>query len=139
LGDRGDFRHRVSGLAERYSTSLDLCTHLLSVYGSRAAAVLDTAGRSEETGKDRLEPFCPGLKHVWAEVDYAIRNEMALTLKDVLIRRTLAGLKAARQSAEIAPKAAARMARLLDWDAEEQKRQVESFHRWVESSLRALD
>jgi glycerol-3-phosphate dehydrogenase len=77
-------------------------------YGSEGAAVLALAdGRPE-----LLEPIAPGVPVIGAEVAWAVRHEGALTLDDVLERRTRVGLVPAwRAAAE--PVAAQLVAALL--------------------------
>ncbi|MDT5268042.1 MAG: glycerol-3-phosphate dehydrogenase [Acidobacteriota bacterium] len=100
---------------------------LLKVYGVRAAEVLRLAQGdaelsqviSEETGS------------IGAEVVYAFREEMAETLADCLMRRTMVGLNG--QVGLDALERAARLARkFLGWDDERAAREVEAYRSYVE-------
>jgi len=62
-----------------------------------------------------------------AEIIWVCRNEMAVTLEDVLARRTRALFLNARASTEIAGEVAALMASEMGFDAEWQKNQVASY------------
>ena len=62
---------------------------------------------------------------------YAVRNEMAQTVDDVLSRRTRARLLARDASADAAADVAALMAAELGWDDAEQERQVEHYRALV--------
>jgi glycerol-3-phosphate dehydrogenase len=61
---------------------------LLRVYGTRAATVLSLA----EEGAELLEVFSPETGAIGAEVLMSFRREMARTLNDCLLRRTMIGL-----------------------------------------------
>ncbi len=87
----------------------------LAVYGSDAEEVRALAARQPEWG----ELLHPELPYIAAEVVWAVREEMARTLDDVLARRTRALLLDARAAIAAAPAVAALMARELncgqDW------------------------
>jgi glycerol-3-phosphate dehydrogenase len=67
------------------------------------------------------------LPYVAGEVIWAVRNEMARTVEDVLARRTRALLLDAKASVEIAPQVAELMARELGCGENWQKQQVENY------------
>ena len=67
--------------------------HLARRYGSLAAEILELA----DSDPDLAAPLVPGLPYRRAEAVYAVREEMATTLDDVLSRRTRARLLAARR------------------------------------------
>ena len=62
--------------------------HLARRYGSEASSILTLA----DSDPDLASPLVPGLPYRRAEAVYAVRNEMATTLDDVLTRRTRARL-----------------------------------------------
>ena len=97
--------------------------HLMDAYGSDAAWMLAYAEENPILG----ERIVPELPYLMAEVPYAVQHEMALTLSDVLIRRTHViyetrggGLERARAVAEL-------MAPRLGWDEAEVERQVADY------------
>jgi glycerol-3-phosphate dehydrogenase len=67
------------------------------------------------------------MTYVAGEVIWAVRNEMARTVEDVLARRTRALLLDAKASVEIAPQVAELMARELGCGENWQKQQVENY------------
>jgi glycerol-3-phosphate dehydrogenase len=72
-----------------------LPARLVRRYGSEAAAVVAMAdGRPE-----LLEPLAPGLGVCGAELRFGIEHELALTLDDLLDRRTRLGLVPTRRTA----------------------------------------
>ncbi|RLC72936.1 MAG: glycerol-3-phosphate dehydrogenase [Chloroflexi bacterium] len=96
---------------------------LVDTYGADAAWVLAYAEENPILG----ERVAPGLPYLMAEVLYGVQHEMALTLCDVLIRRTHViyetrggGLEQARAVAEL-------MASRLGWDDDEIERQVKAY------------
>ena len=73
------------------------------------------------------EKLHPAFDFTVAEVVWAVREEMAMTVDDVLARRVRALYLDARASIEMAPKVAHIMARELGKDESWEKRQVEEF------------
>ncbi len=95
----------------------------LQVYGADAKAVEALATEDPNLA----EPLHPKLPYIKAEVIWAVRNEMARTVEDVLSRRTRALLLGARASVEIAAEVAALMAPELGQDAAWQAKQVADY------------
>ena len=131
--DRMGAKTRVADISERFGISLKLADHLLHTYGRRAGLVLRGASETDRELVDRE------LEFIWAEVDFAVHKEMALDLRDVMVRRTLLALKEAHRSLVSAPEVAKRMGRLLNWDRREEARQVEVYTRWLKRSMEAVD
>jgi glycerol-3-phosphate dehydrogenase len=73
------------------------------------------------------EPLVAGLPHLRAEAVYAVREEMALSLDDVLTRRTRARLVDRAAALAAAPGVATLLATELGWDATETDRQLADF------------
>ena len=97
--------------------------HLAHRYGSLAADV-----QALITADPRLgTPLVEGMPYLRAEAVYAVREEMALSLDDVLTRRTRARLFNRAAALAAAPAAAALMATELGWDADETARQLAHF------------
>jgi glycerol-3-phosphate dehydrogenase len=100
---------------------------LLKVYGSRASEVARLASDEPEL----LEVISEETASVAAEVVYAFRVEMAETLADCLLRRTMVGLNG--QLGRDALGAAARVARrFLGWSEGRAASEVESYKKYVE-------
>ena len=81
-------------------------------------------------------PIVNGLAAVWIEVELAVREEMAVTLSDVLVRRLGLFYEAPDQGSEVAPKVAVRMAEVLAWDAGRTDREVREYRELVASHRR---
>lgn len=85
---------------------------LIGLYGSRAADVAALAERDPELAAE----ICPGRHAIAAEIVFAFHAEMATTLADVIMRRTMLGLD--RDLGEGVLAAALEVARRhLAWDA----------------------
>lgn len=123
----------VAGLEERPSRTRELRIHgwlknldavaPWGVYGSDAPAL-------EQMAKAKpawAEPLHPRLPYRSCEVVWAVREEMARTVEDVLARRTRALLLGARASVEAAPAVARLMAAELGRDEAWVARQVADY------------
>jgi glycerol-3-phosphate dehydrogenase len=102
-------------------------THLVSTYGTRYAQVL--AHIQED--RHLAEPLLPGLPYLKAEVAHAVRHEMAVSMEDVLARRTHILDQDLDQGLGVAAQVAALMTAELSWSEEEQDRQVETYRQVV--------
>jgi glycerol-3-phosphate dehydrogenase len=123
------------GAAERLGLPADVVAHLAGRFGGHARAVAAMVRERPELG----ERLVPGLPYLKAEAVYAVRYEMALTLEDVLSRRTRALLLDAAASAGAAPAVAELIGPELGWSDEERARQVDAFLHLVERQRRAAD
>jgi len=97
----------------------------LYVYGSDAPAIQEMM----RTEPDLAQPLTAALPYVGAEVVWAVHQEMARTVEDVLCRRTRALFLNAKKATEAAPKVAALMARELAYDANWVSAQLVDFER----------
>jgi glycerol-3-phosphate dehydrogenase len=119
-----DFK-ATSGLTD------ELSERLLRIYGARAPEVLEEAG-DDPSLRVSLSPD-PAVETglMGCEVLYAFRQEMAETLADALLRRTMVGLgpNVALDVDEAAAKVAVEH---LGWTEERAKQEVENYRRYVE-------
>ncbi len=95
----------------------------LSVYGSDAVAIEHIA-RTNPSLAGKLHPDLP---YIAAEVIWAVREEMARTVEDVLARRTRALFLNARAAIAAAPETAALMAGELGLPESWQDQQLKEF------------
>jgi glycerol-3-phosphate dehydrogenase len=95
----------------------------LEVYGSDAPEIRALANDEPALS----QPLHPALPYTGAEVVWAVRNEMARTVEDVLARRTRALFLHTRAALAMAPRTAELLARELDRDPEWQAEQVRAF------------
>jgi glycerol-3-phosphate dehydrogenase len=101
--------------------------HLYDVYGSRAAAVAQTAAEHPDLGR-RLSVRYPD---IGAQVVFAVRHEFCVTVADFIRRRTTLGASA-DQGWDAAPAVASIMGEELGWSAEQRMREIEAYGRDVE-------
>ena len=123
------------GGAERLGIAADVLEHLAGRHGGQTRTV--TAMMVDRPAL--AEPLVPGLPYLAAEAVYAVRYEMALTLEDVLSRRTRALLLDAAAAVAAAPAVADLMAGELGWSPEETAAQVTAFTNLAERQRRAAD
>jgi glycerol-3-phosphate dehydrogenase len=131
--DAVDQAETMAGFEERRCTTEHLQIHgwtkqqittpNLRVYGADAAAIKELA----EAEPGLAEKLHPDLPYTGAEVVWAVRQEMARTVEDVLARRTRALLLGARASIEAAPKVAQLMGRELGADESWQRESAANF------------
>lgn len=103
----------------------DIRDHLVRAYGQDARSLFELTRSHSELG-DRL---IPGLPYIKAEVLYAMRREMALTLTDVLSRRTRLVWEDAGHALPVAESVARLMARELGWTEQEIAAQLAAYRR----------
>jgi glycerol-3-phosphate dehydrogenase len=103
----------------------------LGIYGSDATHILEIMMESPTLNKRLVDP----LPYMEAEVVFAVRNEMARTVEDVLARRLRILFLDARAAIKAAPRVTQLMASELHYDKEWENAQVESFTRLANQYL----
>jgi glycerol-3-phosphate dehydrogenase len=104
---------------------------LVATYGRRAGAVLDLA-RRVPGGAERL---CKNAHEIAAQLAWAVETELAVSLQDVLLRRTGIGTGPCR-GLDCAPGIAQRMGALLGWSARRLEAELEAYETVVRQGLR---
>jgi len=104
-------RAAAGRLAEDYGVPRETVEHLIARYGSVAADVLDLVRASPVLGR----ALAPGHPYLRAEVAYAVTQEGALHVEDVLVRRIRLFIESADSGASAADEVSAIMGRLLGW------------------------
>ena len=122
-GQINDFNAFLSQTQADWSSLLDadILEHLVYTYGSDVQDLLQSIRQQPELGMrlDLLSPI------TIAEVLRAIQHEMAVTLNDVIQRRTELGASGL-PAINILERCAAWMGRELGWNSERQNREIES-------------
>jgi glycerol-3-phosphate dehydrogenase len=104
---------------------------LVETYGRTYPRVLEL-GRKLPDGFERL---CPSNPEIVAQLHHAVREELAVSLQDVLLRRT--GIGQSRcQGLDCAEPIAARMAELGGWSKRRLDAELEAYSQHVERSRR---
>jgi len=120
-------------VAGRLRTSAAIAERLLRFHGAGVAVLLERAERSP--GSAAPLPGLGGILRV--EIEHALDAEMALTLQDVLERRTRALLFDPRQGLDGVEAAATIAAARLGWDATRTAREIAEYQR-LATSLRSF-
>tara|TARA_R110002111_G_scaffold245301_1_gene307607 strand:- start:181 stop:543 length:363 start_codon:yes stop_codon:yes gene_type:complete len=95
----------------------------LRFYGTDRLRILKLVNSNPSLG----EKLHPKLNFIKAEVVWAVREEMARNIEDVLARRVRALFLDARASIEMAPEVARLIAAELDWDDAKVSREIEAY------------
>ena len=121
-------------LAAEYGMSSLTAQHLTEKFGAKAAEACGVAkGRPE-----LWLPLVAGLAPIRAEVVYAVRQEMAMTLEDVLARRIGLQFFSWRAAIEAAPVAAGLMAPILGWSHADEQAEVSRYVNRICSAMQRI-
>jgi glycerol-3-phosphate dehydrogenase len=115
-------------IAAKYGVPETEVKRLLNRYGNETGIILDLAASDPELG-NRL----PSGSYLGAEVQFAVTNEGALHLDDVLTRRTKLSIESEDRGTKAAPVVARIMAPLLGWDDEAISREIDHYEKRVEA------
>jgi len=107
---------------------------LVATYGRRARAVLDLA-RRRPGGTERL---CKHAPEIAAQLQWAVEHELAVSLQDVLLRRTGIGTGPCL-GLDCGPGIAQRMGALLGWSPRRVEAEIEAYESQVRLGLRFRD
>ncbi|MFO0723130.1 MAG: glycerol-3-phosphate dehydrogenase [Myxococcota bacterium] len=118
-------------LKSRANLPADVALRLAQVYGSRASEVLELARQDRKL----LERVDPERDVIWAEIQHAVEQELALTVEDVLVRRTSLALTAKDQARGVAAQVADRLGRTLSWSAQERQARLDEFEKTVDRGV----
>jgi glycerol-3-phosphate dehydrogenase len=122
-GDIGSFNDFFARETYEQGDNLDLnvLKHLINNHGSEYKNILDYLDRDMTLA----EQVCKGSPVVKAEIIHAVRQEMAQTLLDVILRRTELGSAGIPERACV-ERCAKIMGAELGWDENRQKREIEN-------------
>ncbi len=100
----------------------ETATRLVARHGTEAPALVALGAEL-----DLLHPLVPGRVFLEAEVAWAARHELALSLDDVLARRTRLAQELPDRGAAIAPRVARILANELDWGEARQTLEIGTY------------
>ena len=123
-GDIASLETLIATIA-RTVNDLPLATRLAS-YGSRWQQVWN------ECASDNARRVADGRAYTFGELRYAVHSEFALTLGDLLIRRTHLAFETRDHGMSIAQSVAADIAPLLGWDQSRQRAAIVAYDMEVE-------
>ncbi len=126
----GELAIHGAGGEDAQKTPTDFAAPLY-YYGSDAGTIRALADKDPSLG----EALHPRLSYIRAEIVWAAREELCMTVEDALSRRTRALLLDAQAAIECAPAVAELLARELGRDVDWQRRQVEEFGKLAQGYL----
>ncbi len=128
-------RERLDRLVDEIARDSGLdhqrASELVDRHGTRASEVM-AMGQEQ----DLLRPLAEDRTELEAEVAWAVEQELALSLDDVLSRRMRLSMSRRDRGESIAPRVAAIMGLRLGWDAERQAAEVAQY---LETARREYD
>lgn len=121
-------------IATEYGLDEKTVVHLLNRYGSLISEVLDLIAED----KDLAQLLDPSLPYLKAEIVYAVTHEGAMTVDDVISRRTRLAFEAPHAGIDLADEVASLIAPFLGWGAREKKASVAQYREQVDAEVKAL-
>jgi glycerol-3-phosphate dehydrogenase len=119
----------VSGETAATGLGRETLETLVTTYGRGWSRVIDLAGKVA----GGTAPLCPSNPDVVAELHRAVQDEMAVSLQDVLLRRT--GIGTSRcQGRDCAESIGRRMAPLLGWTPRRLDAELDAYQEHIERS-----
>jgi len=110
-------------LAEKYCLSTQTARHLAEKFGTDAPKVMEVA----EQDAQLRQPLFEGGAPIRAEVVYAIREGMAQTIEDVLLRRIGVQFHSWKEAARAAPVVCQLLAREFAWSEAQSKEALRGY------------
>jgi len=126
LGGEGYHELLHVQLVQKYGISTEMAHHLCTTYGSTAFAVCELSRPTGATaGVHRFgKELVKGFPFMEEEVEYAVKHEMAVTVKDMLSLRMRLAYINSEAAKQAIPRVAELMAQHLKWSKKEKIRQV---------------
>jgi glycerol-3-phosphate dehydrogenase len=129
-----DHERVAKELAEECDCGLseEVCRHLVDTYGMRALELAELCAADASLA----EPIVPGRIEIMAQVDFGVREELAASVSDIMIRRTQIFFRDLEQGLGSVEKVSARMAELIGWSDEEKQSSIDGYKAEVALSQR---
>lgn len=122
-------------IAAQYGIEEKSVIHLLNRYGSMISEVLDLITEDKKLAK----PLAEGLPYLKAEIVYAASHEGAMSVDDVISRRTRLAFEAPHAGIDLAEDIATLIAPHLGWGAKEKKASIAEYKAGVAAEVEALE
>ena len=123
VGGEGFSAENAKSLQQNFAITEDIAQHLNQKYGNRAAIVLDLT-HTEKTLLQKIHSNYPFIK---AEIIYAVRYEMACTLRDFFARRTRLEILDWQATLDAITVVADLMSHELAWHEEQKQAAISSY------------
>jgi len=141
LGGEGYYSLLHVELVQKYNVSEAVARHLAHAYGAAAFAVCELAvpvkrstssmGFITDGGSHRGRLIVPDYPYIEAEVQYACKYEMALTVKDMLTTRMRLAYLNSESAKQAIPKVADLMAKELGWSKKQKEEQIKVANAYI--------
>lgn len=125
-------KNQVKRLASLYGITSESTIHLLNRYGSLISEVFDGAP------SEYLEKLSPELPYLKAEILYAVTHEGALSVSDIVNRRTRLNFELSDQGTSLLEEIAEIAARALGWDSAKKEESIREYREAVSRQESAL-
>jgi len=122
-------------IAAQFGLDEKTIIHLLNRYGSLISEVLELITEDKKLAK----PLAEGLPYLKAEIVYAASHEGAMSVDDVISRRTRLAFEAPHAGIDLAEDIATLIAPVLGWGAKEKKASVAEYKVGVAAEVEALE
>ncbi len=127
-------KNQKAAIAKSYGISEATFEHLLNRYGSLFVEVLEAAKSDEKLAL----PLSTQLPYIGAEILYAVTHEGALSVSDVMNRRTRINFEAPDQGRSILEIVAEIMAKPLGWSKADMKKSISEYISEIDFQEKAL-
>ena len=127
-------KNQKAAIAKSYGISEATFAHLLNRYGSLFVEVLEAAKSDEKLAL----PLSTQLPYIGAEILYAVTHEGALSVSDVMNRRTRINFEASDQGRSILESVAEIMAKPLGWSKADMKKSISEYISEIDFQEKAL-
>jgi glycerol-3-phosphate dehydrogenase len=122
-------------IAAQYGLEEKTVIHLLNRYGSLISEVLELITKDKKLAK----PLAADLPYLKAEIVYAASHEGAMSVDDVISRRTRLAFEAPHAGVDLADEIASLIAPVLGWSAKDKKDSVAAYKDQVAAEVEALN
>ncbi len=127
-------KNQKVAIAKSYGISEATFEHLLNRYGSLFVEVLEAAKSDEKLAL----PLSTELPYIGAEILYAVTHEGALSVSDVMNRRTRINFEAPDQGRSILETVAEIIAKPLGWSKADMKKSISEYISEIDFQEKAL-
>ncbi len=127
-------KNQKASIAKSYGISEATVNHLLNRYGSLFVEVLESA----KSNQHLLLPISTQLPYIGAEILYAVTHEGAISISDVMNRRTRINFEAPDQGRSILETVAEIMAEPLGWTKADIKKSISEYIAEINFQEKAL-
>lgn len=122
IQNMGTFVEEVTNAARNYALSDLQVQHLVGLYGNKSQEIFQWL----KSHPDLSDTICPNQPDIKAQLLYCVEREMAVSVGDVLLRRTLIGLTRCR-GLDCVQTVATTLARHLGWSEARIQAEIENY------------